>query len=153
MISFLEKHTLVSGSIFWKQNLYERGTKMDWLRQTAFKSIICWWSEDAYLLSDMDVTASSLYISIFARLKIMCLEHDWCSLDLVWNLKCITFYKHAWFCCVLCYGSFVIHDDVIKWKHFPRYWPFVREFAGPRTIPHTKASDAELWCFLWSASE
>ena len=20
----------------------------------------------------------------------------------------------------------VIHDDVIKWKHFPRYWPFVR---------------------------
>ena len=18
------------------------------------------------------------------------------------------------------------HDDVIKWKHFPRYWPFVR---------------------------
>ena len=24
------------------------------------------------------------------------------------------------------------HDDVIKWKHFPRYWPFVREFTGPR---------------------
>ena len=21
-----------------------------------------------------------------------------------------------------------IHDDVIKWKHFPRYWPFVRGF-------------------------
>ena len=19
-----------------------------------------------------------------------------------------------------------LHDDVIKWKHFPRYWPFVR---------------------------
>ena len=29
------------------------------------------------------------------------------------------------------------HDDVMKWKHFPRNWPF----------------DAELWCFLWSASE
>ena len=27
------------------------------------------------------------------------------------------------------------------------------EFTGPRWIPHTKASDAELWCFLWSASE
>ena len=27
-----------------------------------------------------------------------------------------------------------------------------REFTGPRWIPHTKASDAELWCFLWSAS-
>ena len=22
--------------------------------------------------------------------------------------------------------SFMKHDDVIKWKHFPRYWPFVR---------------------------
>ena len=21
----------------------------------------------------------------------------------------------------------ISHDDVIKWKHFPRYWPFVRE--------------------------
>ena len=27
------------------------------------------------------------------------------------------------------------------------------EFTGPRWIPHTKASDAELWCFVWSASE
>ena len=25
------------------------------------------------------------------------------------------------------------------------------EFTGPRWIPRTKASDAELWCFLWSA--
>ena len=27
------------------------------------------------------------------------------------------------------------------------------EFTGHRWILHTKASDAELWCFLWSASE
>ena len=27
------------------------------------------------------------------------------------------------------------------------------EFTGPRWIPHAKASDAELWCFLWSAPE
>ena len=25
-----------------------------------------------------------------------------------------------------------IHDDVIKWKHFPRYWPFVRGIHGSR---------------------
>ena len=24
------------------------------------------------------------------------------------------------------HGIKVFHDDVIKWKHFPRYWPFVR---------------------------
>ena len=23
------------------------------------------------------------------------------------------------------------HDDVIKWKHFPRYWPFVRGIHRP----------------------
>ena len=40
------------------------------------------------------------------------------------------------------------HDDVIRWNHFPRYWPFVRELTGRRWNPLTKASDAELWCFL-----
>ena len=29
------------------------------------------------------------------------------------------------------------HDDVIKWKHFPRYWPFVREIHwSPVNSPH-----------------
>ena len=29
------------------------------------------------------------------------------------------------------------HDDVIKWKHFPRYWPFVREIQrSPVNSPH-----------------
>ena len=27
------------------------------------------------------------------------------------------------------------------------------EFPGPRWIPHTKASDAELWCLLWCAPD
>ena len=27
------------------------------------------------------------------------------------------------------------------------------EFTGPRWNPRTKASDAEVWCFLWSTSE
>ena len=30
-----------------------------------------------------------------------------------------------------------IHDDVIKWKHFPRYWPFVWEIhRSPVNSPH-----------------
>ena len=29
------------------------------------------------------------------------------------------------------------HDDVIKWKHFPRYWPFVRGIPrSPVNSPH-----------------
>ena len=38
-----------------------------------------------------------------------------------------------------------IHDDVIKWNHFPRYWPFVRGIHRSRWIPRTMASDAELF--------
>ena len=30
-----------------------------------------------------------------------------------------------------------MHDDVIKWKHFPRYWPFVRGIPrSPVNSPH-----------------
>ena len=50
--------------------------------------------------------------------------------------------------CLSTYISRLVHDDVIKWKHFPRYWPLVRGIHRPRWIPRTKASDAELWCFL-----
>ena len=45
------------------------------------------------------------------------------------------------------------HYDVIKWKHFHVAGHLCGEFTGPRWIPRTKASDAELWYFLWSASE
>ena len=45
------------------------------------------------------------------------------------------------------------HDDVMKWNHFPRYWPFVWEIHRSRWIPRTKATDAELWCFLWPVPE
>ena len=31
--------------------------------------------------------------------------------------------------------------------------PLCGEFTGHRWIPLTKASDAKLWCFLWSAPE
>ena len=31
----------------------------------------------------------------------------------------------------------ILHDDVIKWKHFPRYWPFVRGIhRSPVNSPH-----------------
>ena len=31
----------------------------------------------------------------------------------------------------------ITHDDVIKWKHFPRNWPFVRKIhRSPVNFPH-----------------
>ena len=41
---------------------------------------------------------------------------------------------------IIIYGSLqsrLSHDDVIKWKHFPRYWPFVRGIhRSPVKSPH-----------------
>ena len=37
-------------------------------------------------------------------------------------------YAAGWFNII----SSIIHDDVIKWKHFPRYWPF----CSPVNSPH-----------------
>ena len=62
-----------------------------------------------------------------------------------------------WFCLFWCDPSTHLshrdhsawHDDVIKWKHFPRYWPFVRGIHRSRWIPRTKASDAELDVFFY----
>ena len=40
------------------------------------------------------------------------------------------------FCCglMLCDFNHNLHDDVIKWKHFPRYWPFVRGIHRRRPV-------------------
>ena len=46
-----------------------------------------------------------------------------------------------------------LHDHVVNWRYFPRYWPFVRGFTGHQWIPPSKASDEELWCVLSSAPE
>ena len=54
---------------------------------------------------------------------------------------------------VMLVERFVRNDEVIKWKNFPRYWPLWGEFTGPGWIPLIKASDMELWCFLWSVPE
>ena len=68
--------------------------------------------------------------------------------------KSIWFRKHEtslrWCGDTVMLATWSKHDDVIKWKHFPRNWSFVREI---RWISRTKASDAELWCFLWFAPE
>ena len=47
----------------------------------------------------------------------------------IYITKCIT--KPQWVYLIL------KHDDVIKWKHFPRYWPFVRGIhRSPVNSPH-----------------
>ena len=47
----------------------------------------------------------------------------------------------------------LLHDEVIRWKHCRVTGPLCGEFTGHRWIPLTKASYAELLCFLWYAPE
>ena len=44
--------------------------------------------------------------------------------------------------------NYVMHDDVIKWKYFPRHWPFVRGIhRSPVNSPHKGP-----WALMFSLS-
>ena len=44
------------------------------------------------------------------------------------------------------------HDDVIKWKHFPRYWPFLRRIhRSPVNFPHKgQWRGALMFSLIWT---
>ena len=47
--------------------------------------------------------------------------------------------RQSWNCLIFLikWWNSILHDDVIKWKHFPRYWPFVRGIhRSPVNSPH-----------------
>ena len=63
----------------------------------------------------------------------------------LWLLLCYSFVLSFIACILLgikllllvCINIESSHDDVIKWKHFPRYWPFVRGIhRWPVNSPH-----------------
>ena len=64
------------------------------------------------------------------------------------NLPSIRYLSHEW-------GDSPMHEDVISSNGniFRVTGPSWGESTGDRWIPLTKDSDAELWCFLWSAPE
>ena len=61
-----------------------------------------------------------------------------CKLLCIWLFNDVCLSPCIW--CLVNYYTFVPlvpHDDVIKWKHFPRYWPFVRGIhRSPVNSPH-----------------
>ena len=71
-----------------------------------------------------------------------------------YNRSNIYIYIHIYICIVNSPGLwfYASHDDVIKWKPFPRFWPLRGIHRWPMNSPH-KTSDAEVWCFRWSALE
>ena len=61
------------------------------------------------------------------------------ELSLFWYLISVMLSAilYTTFRCNFLNKSHCIHDDVIQWKHFPRYWPFVRGIhRSPVNSPH-----------------
>ena len=67
-----------------------------------------------------------------------CLPHLWFSSKPCYHRKGHTLHR----CQTVRHYSLPVYwwrtlDDVIKWKHFPRYWPFVRGIhRSPVNLPH-----------------
>ena len=71
---------------------------------------------------------------MFFCITLTLLECCWRTRTMLWFLIPWLFmspsHQQPWYC--------LIHDDVIKWKHFPRNWPFLRGIHRSRWIPHKK---------------
>ena len=112
---------------------------------TLGKPVAFQWHSSVHLTSQCTLAqGKGCYIGWTIRLNFIVF------LDIGNNFSYLTFLwiilwkrAHGSFACVC---RPVYHDDVIKWKHFPRYRLFC---AGNSTV----TSDAELWCFLWSTPE
>ena len=76
-------------------------------------------------------------LNIYYRYKHMSLLKGWAKIfsqSVVWEERDI-----SWF---------YTHDDVIKWKHFPRYWSFVWGIhQSPENSPH---NDQWRWALMFS---
>ena len=56
-----------------------------------------------------------------------------CCMDMMWYFQVVKFDTYYF----LKRKGLDNHDDVVKWKHVPRYWPFVRGIhRSPVNSPH-----------------
>ena len=89
----------------------------------AMLSYVCTTCEYSVIFS---ITAGNSYISFYVAVSRLS-RGDWSSyvpLALLW----LSYVLHINIC---------VHDDVIKWKHFPRYWPFLWVIhRSPETSQH-----------------
>ena len=69
------------------------------------KNVFIWWRHHDFKMI-VSLKSSIICYHLDSRYLWWCLIWGWLS-----NEACVM----IWHC----------HDDVIKWKHFPRYWPFV----------------------------
>ena len=129
----------------------------------------CWWRHNRLLLTSQwpDDCDGITWIVISNSLDIDFIHgdiHGWsCKKDsfiyYVWSrlsyIQCYAILDRvtvlAWYSVGWLYDDTCTCHDVIKWKHFPRYWPFVRGIhRSPVNSLHKGQWRGALY-FLWSA--
>ena len=75
--------------------------------------------QSMYVLLKKRKETSIKRIRVFYNISLSLYMHNLLANPVMSNVKIRTYPTS-------CAASVLIHDDVIKWKHFPRYWPFVR---------------------------
>ena len=81
-------------------------------------------------------------------------EHRFNAHGFHWRLNVLEFSKSVARESLFDFFTSLPCSNITWWRHgniFRVTGPLCGEFTGHRWIPLTKASDAELWCFLWSA--
>ena len=88
-----------------------------------------WCKEICILHSWYDTRSDISQISILILIKLESVRpFNYCAISLSHKTVDVITYKCPNIILitqVLCHALAGVHDDVIKWKHFPRYWPFV----------------------------
>ena len=72
-------------------------------------------------------------------INITCMYFKICTIHIINETTKIkkNMYDTKLSCDPLCDVIIFMHDDIIKWKHLPRYWPFVRAIhRSPVNSPH-----------------
>ena len=105
-----------------------------------------WIHGTPYVSSKQSLNVLSVLENFFSRKRIyrwLCFSHGAILISIEYTPR-ITLTIRPFLCSMMTSSN---------WKHFPHYWPFVRGIHRWPVNSRTKASHAELWCFLWSVPE
>ena len=116
-------YNIVNSTIRNKLQWNNNRNSNSFIQENAFQNVLC---EMAAILSRLQYVQLKSREILFAH-----------NLPIVWTLVCT---EHGSVTAVTSIAAAIFrpyHDDVIKWKHFPRNWPFVREIhRSPVNFPH-----------------
>ena len=144
-----------SWSIAWRHccnYIFDSTPGFNRLHQDNYKTrgelCIFWWFVASYIryLTVLSLTRHHHYNQMVPKFEY---SGGIMQRDIMWK----GFPCHDFTICFSSKAPCLIHDDVIKWKHFPRYWPLVRRIhRSPVNSPHKGQSRAVLM-FSLSAPE